>query len=170
MEYFISDTHFSHYNIIQYCDRPFPDITKMNNYMIQQWNSIVQKDDIVYFLGDFGFGNANILHDIALQLNGKKIIILGNHDRRMGINRWKTVGFEEVYKKPIELDIKKDNFNKILLSHEPKECDLTTLNIHGHIHNIPLSQEFDKNNHFCVSVEMINYTPITLDEIIEKMR
>ena len=50
MEYFISDTHFYHYNIIQYCDRPFDNIEEMNNKMIESWNSIVTQSDTVYSL------------------------------------------------------------------------------------------------------------------------
>lgn len=163
MIYFISDTHFYHYNIIQYCDRPFGNIEDMNEHMIQKWNSIVTPEDTVYFLGDFGFGDKEMLTNICFQLNGKKIMLRGNHDYRRGKQSWRDIGFEEVYDKKIEFS------NNIILSHEPKEVPEEVLNIHGHIHNIPLSQNFNKDNHFCVSVEMIDYVPITLEEILKKM-
>lgn len=51
--WFIGDTHFNHTNIIQYCDRPFTNVEEMNDYIIQQWNSVVGKNDTVYHLGDF---------------------------------------------------------------------------------------------------------------------
>lgn len=171
MIYFISDTHFNHANIIKYCNRPFDNTYDMGEYMIEKWNSIVKEKDVVYFLGDFGFGTVEILKGFVNRLNGKKIIILGNHDRKRGINSWKNIGFEEVYKKPVELPIElvdKYNFNTILLSHEPKQCEDTTLNIHGHIHNVPLDTElYNKDNHICVSVEMINYTPISILDILK---
>ena len=53
----VSDTHFNHANIIQYCDRPFADVEQMNKELIKRWNNTVAKDDIVYQLGDFAFGS-----------------------------------------------------------------------------------------------------------------
>lgn len=163
MTYFISDTHFYHYNIIRYCDRPFDDIERMNDYMIQEWNSVVTDNDTVYFLGDFGFGDKDMLTNICSQLKGKKYILRGNHDYRRGKQSWRDIGFEEVYDKKIELG------KNIILSHEPKDVPNDVLNIHGHIHNVPLSDAFNKDNHYCVSVEMIDYVPITLEQILQKM-
>ena len=163
MEYFISDTHFYHYNIIQYCNRPFDNIEEMNNRMIESWNSVVTQNDTVYFLGDFGFGDKEKLSNICTQLNGTKIMLRGNHDFRRGKQSWMDIGFKEVYNKKIEYS------EDIILSHEPIDVPDNVLNIHGHIHNIPLSANFNQNNHFCVSVEIINYIPISLKQILQKM-
>lgn len=172
-EYVISDTHFSHYNIIKYCDRPFKDISEMNEHIINSWNSIVTNDDIVYHLGDVGFGNKEVLSDFVHKLNGHKILILGNHDYSRGIGFWEDVGFELAYKcKQIQ---KNNSTENIILSHYPVQCDDNVLNIHGHIHNIPLDKdrqgkELNKNNHICVSVEMIDYKPIEINKIIRRWR
>ena len=56
MIYVISDTHFSHNNIIEYCDRPYKNTLEMNQDIIKKWNSVVTENDIVFHLGDVGFG------------------------------------------------------------------------------------------------------------------
>lgn len=53
-EYVISDTHFFHRNIIDYCKRPFKSVEEMNSEMIRKWHRRVKPDDIVYHLGDVG--------------------------------------------------------------------------------------------------------------------
>ena len=50
MIYIISDTHFSHRNIIEYCNRPYEDIETMNKDIVQKLNSIVHPEDVVIHL------------------------------------------------------------------------------------------------------------------------
>jgi len=57
--WFTSDTHFGHFNIIEYCNRPFKTVDEMNSKLIRFWNERVKPDDIVYFLGDFCFKNTS---------------------------------------------------------------------------------------------------------------
>lgn len=162
--FFISDTHFGHENIIKYCDRPFTTVKEMNEKIIKNWNSVVKRDDIVYFLGDFCFGDVNP-EKMLKKLNGKKRMILGNHDRIKGgvltsLDFWKSVGFEIVYDRPV---VYNDYF---ILSHFPingSGKNYPFLNIHGHIHNSVLTN----GNYFNVCVEEINYTPISIDKIRE---
>ena len=116
MIYFIADTHFNHENIIKYCNRPFSNSSEMNKYIIRQWNSIVNDEDIVYHLGDVGFGTNGDLKGIISSLNGTKILVRGNHDFKRGLNSWKDIGFKEVYKKQLQLD-------KFMLTHSPIEVE-----------------------------------------------
>lgn len=43
----IADTHFSHENIIKYCNRPFRTVEEMNNALVKNWNNNVSKNDVV---------------------------------------------------------------------------------------------------------------------------
>tara|TARA_R110000803_G_scaffold73360_8_gene137209 strand:+ start:2416 stop:2973 length:558 start_codon:yes stop_codon:yes gene_type:complete len=78
--WYISDTHFSHRNIIKYCNRPFDNIDMMNERMIQNWNEVVHPDDEVFHLGDVAMGNRRLLPEYIKRLNGRIILIQGNHD------------------------------------------------------------------------------------------
>lgn len=157
MRYFIADTHFNHENIIKYCNRPFKNSKEMNDYIISKWNSVVKKNDIVYHLGDVGFGTTEELKEIVRRLNGTKILIRGNHDFRRGANGWKEVGFAEVYRKRLILE-------NLVLTHEPIEIEENYINVFGHIHDKPLDNRFNESNHICVSCDVIDYTPICIDK------
>ena len=56
MKIFVTaDTHFNHENIIKYCNRPFKDVNEMNEVIINNWNSVVSKDDIIYHIVYYWF-------------------------------------------------------------------------------------------------------------------
>lgn len=183
MIYVISDTHFSHNNIIEYCDRPYKNTLEMNQDIIKKWNSVVTENDIVFHLGDVGFGLVEQLKPMIESLNGHKFLLRGNHDVKRGVNSWMNIGFEKVYKckevtlKQLLEDIYfitgytnnefSGNLEHLIFSHSPRQCSDEVLNIHGHIHNVPLDTTiYNQNNHICVSVEMIDYTPKTLRMIL----
>jgi len=90
MIFFTSDHHFGHSNIIKYCSRPFVSVEEMNHEMIRRWNSVVKPEDTVYYLGDFSLVLEPV-RAIAPQLNGRKILIMGNHDRCHPLNSKKRV-------------------------------------------------------------------------------
>jgi calcineurin-like phosphoesterase family protein len=93
-KWFISDTHFSHSNIIKYTGRPFETVEEMNRCLIRNWNDCIDANDQVFFLGDFGLGDVHRLHSICSQLKGHKICIRGNHDRNA--SHMMRVGFSIV--------------------------------------------------------------------------
>ena len=161
MIYLIADTHFGHTNIIKYCSRPFKNSFEMDEYIIKQWNNTVTNDDIVYHLGDFCFKyDRPKTAELIARLNGHKILVKGNHDKRHTSTKWKELGFEEAYGEPIVLN---DIF---ILSHWPT-YDKNLFNIHGHKHNT-LREDYLEAISMCVSVELINYTPISIDKAIKQ--
>ena len=159
MIYFIADTHFNHANIIKYCNRPFKNTDEMNEYIIRRWNSVVKEADTVYHLGDVGFGSLQEVKSLVERLNGRKILLRGNHDFKIGVNTWKEIGFLEVYKKKIILD-------NLLLTHAPtEEVEENQINIFGHIHDKPLDERFNKKNHICVSCDVVDSIPVSISKI-----
>lgn len=79
---YVADTHFGHSGIIDMCQRPFKSVNHMDNELVTRWNACVKPTDIVYHLGDFAFGlgDADRVKRIFSLLNGKKFLVLGNHD------------------------------------------------------------------------------------------
>lgn len=168
MIYFISDTHFCHNNIIKYCNRNFKDTNEMNETIISNWNNIISKDDIVYHLGDFCLSNDIEIQNIFNRLNGNKILIRGNHDRK-SVKFYENMGFKVLTHAPIILDE-----YKLMLSHIPlpdTKIKSGYINLHGHIHNKKINEDYPKNysdsKHINLSVDVTNYKPISLNEINE---
>lgn len=155
----ISDTHWGHSNIIKYCNRPFSTVDEMNHVMVENWNKTVKDEDIVYHLGDVYFGN----HSMLNSLKGRKRLILGNHDNGKDQNLHNVFQKISVWRMFPEFGL--------LLTHVPvHESSLERLdgkdryslvNVHGHIHDRPAPSKLHRN----VSVEMINYTPINIEEL-----
>lgn len=177
--FIIGDSHFFHKNIIRYCDRPWnsgtgedgtvivtdDDVSRMNEDMIARWNSVVGKDDVVYSTGDFCFGGRDKVESVFRRLNGRKRIVLGNHDR-LKIRDYYDIGFDRVYDRPIVIK------DFIILSHAPlqwvKDGDVFA-NVYAHVHNQEMYRDYTANS-FCSSAERIDYTPVRLSSIIEKCR
>jgi len=162
MDYVIADTHFYHSNIIKYENRPFNDIEHMNNEIVKRWNNTVKKNDRVFVLGDVSFLGLDDTKSIISKLNGTKILVLGNHDKK-SIQYWMDIGFSEVYKYPI---IYKEFF---ILSHEPptyfnENCPY--FYIYGHVHSTDMYKTITKNS-ACVSIERWDYKPVSIEKLVE---
>lgn len=163
--WFISDSHFSHKNIIDYCNRPFLSIEEMNDALIYNWNKIVKNNDRVFMLGDFALCGKDKIIEIGQKLKGRKILILGNHDGA-SLSTYYNAGFEMVSKFPI---IFQDFF---ILSHEPIEfLPLNTpfVNIFGHVHNDARFPTITPRG-VCVSVERWNYMPVEFNQLISLIK
>ena len=165
--FIIADLHFGHNNIIQYENRPFSNADEMDNRLIELWNSVVGKDDLVYVLGDFTLSRRkDIIVNLVNILHGRKILIMGNHDTRRPQD-YIECGFEVATRKPMMVE------PGVILMHEPfDDPSLIAPNyiyFFGHVHaNKTLMDEYP--NCMCVSVERIEYRPIDLDKCIRKLR
>ena len=81
--FFTSDLHFQHKNVIRFCKRPFENTKDMELKLIENWNSVVSNEDIVFDLGDvLWFDGRHDAKRILNQLNGIHYVILGNHDNK----------------------------------------------------------------------------------------
>lgn len=159
--WFTSDTHFSHHNIIQYCNRPFKDTDEMNKVLIQNWNNVVMPDDIVWHLGDFALGDKTKIPEIVQKLHGNIRLVKGNHDNRSN-QFYRDCGFKEVYNLPVVFD------EFIVLSHAPMPFvpSLTMINLYGHVHDSPMFETWG-NQCACMCVERHNYTPVNIEVVRE---
>lgn len=79
MEWFTSDSHFGHANIIKHCNRPFSNILEMDEAILDGINSRVQPNDTLYHLGDFAWGKTHLRYRNQIRCRNV-ILILGNHD------------------------------------------------------------------------------------------
>ena len=95
MIYFTSDTHFFHENILKLDNRPFKDMNDMCDKMLEKWNNKVNKNDTVYILGDYTWKQSDEHIEYLKKLNGRKRLILGNHDFRNSSNKYKDL-FESI--------------------------------------------------------------------------
>lgn len=196
MRYYISDCHFYHRSLLTSMDkRPFDSIEEMNEFMIEQWNSRVNKNDDVIILGDLSWGNAQQTMDLLKRLKGHKYLIRGNHDLYLKDKDFDQSLFGWI-KDYAEL---RDNKRKVVLSHYPIVCYNgqyrldeegvpKTWMLYGHIHNTHDQDLIDEYGRMVktrthkrigtgesapIPIQMSNcftmrshYIPLTLDEWI----
>jgi calcineurin-like phosphoesterase family protein len=160
VNWFTSDQHFNHENIIKYCSRPFESLGAMNAAIIERWNETVRDEDTVYVVGDVFLGDAGAGAGIVRKLRGKKVLIKGNHDRSH--RTMLESGFDEVWqRKSIELL----DGRKALLCHKPlpeSVINHVDLQVHGHRHSGPIVSGKRVN----VCVDLWDYRPVSEEEII----
>lgn len=171
MIYYTSDLHFCHRNIIGLNNRPFANVEEMNETLITNWNNRVRKGDLVYVLGDIGYpkNNADTQATIELikKLNGRKVLVVGNHDRKLIKDKEFIKCFENIQ---VYLEVN-DNRRKVVLFHYPIEewngFYRDAIHLYGHVHNNKVGLRTIKNR-YNVGVDVNDYMPVTLDEILER--
>ena len=158
--FIIADTHFNHPNIIKYCSRPFINVEKMNETIINNWNKAIGKEDIIYHLGDFAMGSQQEIYELVGRLNGRIRLVMGNHDT-LSYYKLYNCGFDRLYDKPIILE------NYWILSHKPPEFTSHTLPFvfcFGHVHNSDVYRTISPQG-VCCCVERWQYQPVDFEDI-----
>lgn len=165
---FISDLHFGHKSMAQ-VHRKFQDEYYHDEHIIDQWNRVVRSPkDLTYIIGDITMEKSFSYYQLD-RLMGRKIVVLGNHDRHQDIREMlkycENVGGMIDYK-------------GFILTHcpiHPSELhNRFRGNIHGHIHNNfilkdPLLADYlgqIDNRYINVCAEVIDYKPKTIDELL----
>ena len=158
--FFTADTHFSHSNIIKHCNRPYGSTEEHDEALIANWNSVVRGNDLVYILGDFAWKNHARFISV---LKGKKILILGSHDK---MSKEVLRNFKEVH----SVRMVSINGNPVWLQHccprVWEKCHYGVPCFFGHSHG--RLQTF--NLSFDVGIDSWDYKPVpweTMEELIK---
>ena len=160
--YFTSDCHFNAQRTIDISKRPFESLKELNKTLINNWNSVVNENDIVYILGDFGdFFYAKFL-------NGTKVFIKGNYERYLSDEYLKQF-FDIVYPdKIMYLPVYHNNkLYHLRLTHEPlniSDKDMTEnyIGLFGHVHKLCMVKRYGIN----VGTDLHYFTPIDFDTVL----
>jgi len=175
MDRFISDLHFGHKTIIRFDNRPFKTIEENDQTLIERHNAVVKPTDVTYFLGDISWHGSKETKEIFDQMNGKKILIKGNHDR----GQYEGI-FDEIlpYK-----EIVVSGGKTVVLCHYPihffNKHYYGAFMFYGHVHNShewnmteSLRQDIENIDVKCNMINVgcmmpyMDYTPKTFTEIV----
>jgi calcineurin-like phosphoesterase family protein len=164
--WFTSDMHLLHPKIVGICERPTT-VEDHDQWLIDRFNSIVNKKDELYLLGDISMANKIATEKLLQKINGIKHLIPGNHDNSIDTS---------TYFKYIHNNIHDFNFNSpsypnlhLVLCHYPLASWNRKIfgsgHLYGHVHGrLPgIGLSFD------VGVDANDYLPLNLEQIYDKL-
>lgn len=152
IKYVIGDLHFGDDGMFNRAyNKAFATKEIYIEEVIKNYNSVVNDNTVVLFLGDLGRTGLEHIH----KMKGYKILIKGNHDNNR--NQDYIDAFEEVYDHPIFYS------SRYVFSHEPIPTEPGVINIHGHTHAVSLKSE----RHFNYVIERTNYRPVSMKSILK---
>ena len=191
MIWFSSDSHYSHENILKLCNRPFESVPQMNEALMRNHNRVVAPDDLVIHLGDFAMGlREQSLKHLAC-LNGKHILVAGNHDkvfvgekdstREKWIPIYKEAGFSEIHEvyflenEQWPFKIRCHHFPATNAEVQDHDADIRyakyrlsyhddILHLSGHTH---LKEQVAGKHNIHVGVDAWAHTPVSLTQIFQ---
>lgn len=176
-----ADLHFGHRKMTNAFredgvtkQRPFHTPEDHDATIIRNWNRLVGPNDIVLVAGDLVINRSNIL--TIDRCNGEKILIKGNHDK------FRPHEYLASFKDIVAVY----EIEGFIITHipiHPMEINSGRWkgNIHGHLHELRVmratydcggrwdGEEIDPR-YLCVSMEQLNYGPISLDDAIQRFQ
>ena len=154
-----SDLHLGHENIIRYTERPFSSVEAMDSALFDNWSDTLDDEDTLIFVGDLAMRRAiaeETWQRVREGVGRRKLLVVGNHDLT-GSGSLRVSGFDQVNSL---LYLPGDP--PILCTHLPLASTPDTwVNVHGHTHN----EAPKPSRHINVSVEQLDYRPVSLDRI-----
>ncbi len=168
MNYYTADLHFGHQNILTLAMRPFHSVPQMEEALIDSWNSKVTDQDDIYIIGDLFFHH-QCPKQVLKQLNGKKHLILGNHDESWLTDELKSYFVSiQAYKEIV------DQNHTIFMCHYPMISypkQSRSYMIHGHIHNDTLFDYWpillQRERILNAGTDIHQFTPVTFHELVK---
>lgn len=166
--WFTSDLHLHHNLLSGIRGYGYDDSEEMTSVVIDRYNSKISKNDTVYILGDFALVNNTKLPEVVKKLNGKKHLILGNHDN-VNVNHNGGYGFESIYQYK-EVKIGEHRF---ILFHYPILSwhwiqNPKVFHLFGHVHG-NMDESLIPYKCMDVGVDTNDLYPYHIDEVISHM-
>lgn len=166
--FFTSDTHFGHSKLLTFYKTPFSSIEERDNLIIKNWNSVIEKEDVVFHMGDFSVAcPTKRLVSIIYSLNGRIYLCEGSHDKdsiREGRRIFSGIS-DTYYLKYCGAEIFMSHFNHKVW---PKS-HYNSWQIHGHSHNgLDLYNE-KEGKILDACIDGSNYTPLSFEQVASIM-
>ncbi|WP_296069409.1 metallophosphoesterase [uncultured Agrobacterium sp.] len=173
-KFYIADTHLMHERLLGMQPRQFSTIEEHDETIIERWNAVVGNDDIVYHLGDFAFGlakNADRVREIFGRLNGRKHLIIGNHDTDKKGNLHPGLASLDWAARPEHALRTRDGGHEVYLSHYAARtwpCSgYGAYHFFGHSHGkLP---GYGRSRDVGVDLPDVDFTPRTFDQLTKGM-
>lgn len=148
----------------------------MHEAIIANHNAVVGEDDLTYLLGDFAFCKPDQAMKFMTRMNGKKILIHGNHDRRLvdsnefndsSIRRMAGLIEDAKYKMISHKHPKTGQNYGVALFHFPiaewDGCHRGSLHCYGHQHGGGVTSPFRCMD---IGLDTNDLKPYDMDEVV----
>ena len=141
--------------------RPFQTPEAHVAHIIEKHNAIVAPEDFVYVIGDVLYQKADpaVYLPVISQLNGRKVLIRGNHDRPFTDEQFQPY-FETIHSDGSGVELELSGI-PCYLTHYPSTGRVDRFNLVGHIHS---AWKFQLNS-LNVGLDVHNFSPVNIEDL-----